>query len=159
VNVALPWHDKELDSSVEKALGEFVSDVMTAEVASVKSSATVEDVATLMHDRKISRVPVVDTTNRLVGIITRSDILRAMVLGLDEPTAEEVAEATRGSDAGATRGYDAGDELEEMLGERAASDVELAAREKRAAALAEQAAEAQSPSEDDADFGTDIGTI
>ena len=30
VNVALPWHDKELDESVAKALGEFVGEVMTA---------------------------------------------------------------------------------------------------------------------------------
>ena len=35
VNVALPWHDKELDESVYKALGEFVGDVMTSDVASV----------------------------------------------------------------------------------------------------------------------------
>lgn len=85
VNVALPWHDKELDESVAKALGEFVGDVMTAPAITIENNATVEDAATLMHDEKVSRLPVVNSAGRLVGIIARGDIVRAIVLGLDEP--------------------------------------------------------------------------
>lgn len=105
VNVALPWHDKELDDSVAKALGEFVGDVMTSPAITIARDATVEDAATLMHDEKVSRLPVVDTTGRLVGLIARGDIVRAIVLGLDEPD-----EATPLPD----------DELTEMLEARVA---------------------------------------
>gem|GEM_PF-496835 len=85
VNVAIPWHDKELDESVAKALGEFVGDVMTSPAITIVNNATVEDAATLMHDEKVSRLPVVNSAGRLVGIIARGDIVRAIVLGLDEP--------------------------------------------------------------------------
>jgi CBS domain-containing protein len=105
VNVALPWHDRELDESVAKALGEFVRDVMSSPVFSVGPDDTVEDAATLMHDNRVSRLPVVDRDGRLVGLLTRSDILRAVLRGLDEPGA-----------------YDAGDERTERLGEQPATD-------------------------------------
>lgn len=85
VNVALPWNDKELDESVAKALGEFVGDVMSSPAVTVENDATVEDAATLMHDNKVSRLPVVNSAGRLVGLIARGDIVRAIVLGLDEP--------------------------------------------------------------------------
>ncbi len=88
VNVALPWHDKELDESVAKALGEFVSDVMATPTVTVEATDTVEDAATAMHDNKVSRLPVVNSAGRLVGIIARRDIVRAIVLGLGEPTDE-----------------------------------------------------------------------
>ncbi len=85
VNVALPWNDKGLDESVAKALGEFVGDVMSSPAVTVENDATVEDAATLMHDNKVSRLPVVNSAGRLVGLIARGDIVRAIVLGLDEP--------------------------------------------------------------------------
>ena len=40
VNVALPWHDKELDESVSKALGEFVREVMSPEPVTISQHAT-----------------------------------------------------------------------------------------------------------------------
>jgi CBS domain-containing protein len=39
---------------------------------------TVEAIATLMHDNDVSRVPVVED-GRLVGIVARGDILRAII--------------------------------------------------------------------------------
>lgn len=144
VNVALPWHDRELDESVSKALGMYVREVMTAPAITVAPDATVEDVATLMHDRQVSRVPVVDGDGRLVGIITRSDILRAVVRGLDEP----------GS-------YDAGDQSPESLGEIAGGDIDLAAREPGAAARRRppRPGAGAPASPEDQDFGVDVGNI
>jgi len=84
VNVAIPWHDKELDESVYKALGEFVGEVMEADPVTITADATIEDAATLMHDHHVSRLPVVDDDGVLVGLLARGDIVRAMVLGLDE---------------------------------------------------------------------------
>lgn len=89
VNVALPWNDRVLDDSVAKALGEFVRDVMTPGPSTIGQDETIEDAATLMHDAQVSRLPVVDGANRLIGLISRGDIVRAMVLGLDDGDTDE----------------------------------------------------------------------
>ncbi len=84
VNVTLPFEHQKLDDSVAKALGASVGEVMTAEPLTISADATVEDAATLMHDREVSRLPVVDGGGALVGIIARGDILRAIVAGTGE---------------------------------------------------------------------------
>ena len=66
------------DESLEKALGSKVSDVMSRPAIVVEASATVEDAATLMSDERIARLPVVED-GRLVGIVSRVDILRGMI--------------------------------------------------------------------------------
>jgi CBS domain-containing protein len=84
VNVTLPFEHQKLDESVSKALGASVGEVMTAKPLTVGPDATVEDAATLLHDHGISRLPVVDADEQLVGIIARGDILRAIVAGTGE---------------------------------------------------------------------------
>jgi CBS domain-containing protein len=66
---------RRFETELKKAVGAEVKDVMTAEPVSVTVDAAVEDVATLMVDRDVSRLPVLDGT-RLVGIISKSDIVR-----------------------------------------------------------------------------------
>lgn len=91
VNVTIPWNDRELDASVAKALGATVGEVMSDKVVTCGPDDTVEDAATLMHDRRVSRLPVVDGDGHLVGIIARGDIVRAIVEGRGEPQADEDA--------------------------------------------------------------------
>lgn len=55
-----------------------VSDVMTSPVITAREDLTVEDVARLMNENNINRVPVVGRDNRLAGIVTRSDVVRAL---------------------------------------------------------------------------------
>jgi CBS domain-containing protein len=83
VNVTMPFKHDELDDSVRKALGASVGEVMTPAVVSVDPDASVEDAATLMHDHDVSRLPVVDGDGTLVGIVSRGDIVRAIVAGRD----------------------------------------------------------------------------
>ena len=61
-----------------------VGEVMEDEPVTIEADAIVEDAATLMHDRDLSRLPVIDADRRLVGIIARGDILRYMVGGRGE---------------------------------------------------------------------------
>jgi CBS domain-containing protein len=84
VNVTIPFSERKLDASLEKALGATVREVMTPKPKTVELHSTVEDAATLMHDDNISRLPVVDDDGRLAGIIARGDIVRAIVLGVGE---------------------------------------------------------------------------
>jgi CBS domain-containing protein len=84
VNVTMPFSDRKLDESVEKALGATVGEVMSHKPTSVGPDATIEDAATMMHDQDLSRLPVVTADGRLVGIIARGDIVRAIVAGVGE---------------------------------------------------------------------------
>lgn len=90
VNVTLPFHEKELDDTMAKALGASVGEVMTANPRTIHPTDTVEDAATVMHDYNVSRLPVVGDDGRLVGLIARGDIVRAVVVGIDEPSPEEI---------------------------------------------------------------------
>ncbi|MDP2296502.1 MAG: CBS domain-containing protein [Pseudolabrys sp.] len=58
--------------------GNKVSEVMTTEVATVDENAALEDIVELMERRHIKRVPVM-SGSVVVGIVTRSNLMRAMV--------------------------------------------------------------------------------
>jgi CBS domain-containing protein len=61
----------------KKAFGAKVADVMSKEVRAISPDASLHDLATLMADHKINRLPVVEN-GCLVGIVTRGDIVRAI---------------------------------------------------------------------------------
>lgn len=54
-----------------------VADVMTENVISVSADTPIEVAAHLMVSRKIGGLPVVDGQNRVVGVITETDIFKA----------------------------------------------------------------------------------
>jgi CBS domain-containing protein len=55
-----------------------VRDVMTPQPATIGDTETVAMATHLMAERRIKRLPVVDGDGRLVGILSRSDVLRAV---------------------------------------------------------------------------------
>jgi CBS-domain-containing membrane protein len=67
------------------------ADVMTREVARVGPDDALGQAAHLMAERRIKRLPVVDQTNRLVGILSRVDVLRTMGEDYHAPTRDEAA--------------------------------------------------------------------
>lgn len=62
----------------ERKLGDLVGDIMTSPAVSTKPDVDISDVAKTMDEMRIKRLPVVDGDNRLVGIISRGDIVKAM---------------------------------------------------------------------------------
>ncbi len=68
----------------------LVGDVMTAEVITLDMDADHAEAARLMRKAKVKRVPIVDEKGCLVGILSRSDIMRAFA----RPDAEIVGEIT-----------------------------------------------------------------
>lgn len=62
------------------------ADVMTTQVLTVASNATVREVATLMAERGISGVPVVDAQNRVVGMVTEGDLIHRIETGTERAT-------------------------------------------------------------------------
>jgi CBS domain-containing protein len=68
----------KLADRFSKAHGATARDVMTAELATVGEDASADEIAKLMEARGIRRVPVVQD-GRLVGIVSRADLLRAVL--------------------------------------------------------------------------------
>ncbi|MHB8460272.1 MAG: DUF190 domain-containing protein [Candidatus Limnocylindrales bacterium] len=55
-----------------------VRDVMSVDPTTIPAGATLAEATHLMADRHLKRVPVVDDDGRLIGILARSDVLRAV---------------------------------------------------------------------------------
>lgn len=70
---------------LRRALGTTAKDIMTQKVITVDPEAEVEDVATLMVEKRVNPIPVVED-GRLVGIVSRTDLIKLLVreLGPDE---------------------------------------------------------------------------
>lgn len=66
------------DKLLHKALGQTVGEVMSDQPISITRDCPFKEAAQLMYKRKVRRLPVVDESNQVVGIITRGDIVRAM---------------------------------------------------------------------------------
>ncbi len=64
---------------IELVASTTVETLMTADVLSVKEDTSLYEVSRLMYDNGINRIPVIDEKGKLVGIITRADLIRAMV--------------------------------------------------------------------------------
>jgi CBS domain-containing protein len=76
--IELPSSQRHFEEDLRKAVGATVADVMDANAPVCSEDDTLEDVATVMHDRGLSRLSVV-REGKLVGIISRGDIVRALV--------------------------------------------------------------------------------
>jgi CBS domain-containing protein len=66
------------DRNLHKVLGQTVGEVMTDRPISITIDSTLPMAARIMHDKKIHRLPVVDAEDRPIGILTQSDIVRAI---------------------------------------------------------------------------------
>ncbi|MEO7556327.1 MAG: CBS domain-containing protein [Acidimicrobiales bacterium] len=72
---------RDFDADLEKALGSRVSQLMANEPITCGPDDTIEQAATLMHDERVSRLPVTDGDGHLVGLVSRHDVLRAILEG------------------------------------------------------------------------------
>ncbi len=68
----------KFSKALRKFIGVEARDIMTTKVFSVKEDADTTEIANLMAKRNINRVPVV-RNNKLVGIVSRNDILKTLV--------------------------------------------------------------------------------
>jgi CBS domain-containing protein len=76
LGVAFPGEMKHLEHELKKIAGASVGDVMQTDPPTVAPDATLEDVATLMHDNNVHMLPVVDGAGKVVGVIARADLVR-----------------------------------------------------------------------------------
>lgn len=69
---------KKFEDKLRKKTAYKVENAMTTTVIQVKEDEDVHEVANIMLNKKINRVPVTNSIGKLVGIITRSNILRSL---------------------------------------------------------------------------------
>ena len=74
----LPSSASRFDKEVRKAVGSTVGDVMSENPKTCSEDDTLEQVATVLHEHHLSRLPVV-RDGKLVGIVSRGDIVKAIV--------------------------------------------------------------------------------
>jgi CBS domain-containing protein len=74
-DVPLFW-TKRRRAEHDKAAGAVARDLMTVAVVSISPDATVAEAARRMHTAQVKRLPVVGEGGRLVGIVSRSDLLK-----------------------------------------------------------------------------------
>ena len=71
------------ERDLHKALGQTVGEVMSKNPITISPDKTLREAATIMHDRSVHRLPVLDGTDQVIGILTRGDIIRAMAASQD----------------------------------------------------------------------------
>jgi CBS domain-containing protein len=76
-----------LASEYVKSAGRRVDEVMTPDVEAVEEETPLGDIVDIMERRRIKRVPVV-RGDRLVGIVSRHNLLRALVHGAAQARSE-----------------------------------------------------------------------
>jgi CBS domain-containing protein len=76
--IPLPGEMKRFNEEVRQALGRTVADIMDRNPPRIPETATVEDAATMLHDRNVSRLAVVDGSGGVVGVVTRGDLVKAL---------------------------------------------------------------------------------
>ena len=76
LGMAFPGEMKHLEQELKKVAGATVAEVMDTDPPTVGPDATIEDVASIMHDQGVNSIPVVDADNKVVGIVARADIVR-----------------------------------------------------------------------------------
>lgn len=67
----------------------IVEDVMTPDPILIETGSTLREVAQLLDEHEISGLPVVDDQYRLVGVVSRTDLLRRLLEGPNEARHDE----------------------------------------------------------------------
>ena len=87
----------------EKARAVTAADLMSRPAVTVGVEDSVEHAARLMYARGVKRVPVTDAAGRLVGIVSRADVLSVFGRG-DEEIREQIVAEVIGGEFGADPG-------------------------------------------------------
>ncbi len=66
---------KKFMDELKNSMGQKAGDIMTKKVVTIDPDQTIEEGATLLVEKKVKRLPVIDKKGELVGIVSRRDIM------------------------------------------------------------------------------------
>lgn len=70
---------REYKDAFDRMAANYAAMLMTKKVVTVRPEDDVSDVARIMRDKHIKRVPVLDGDGHLVGIVSRQDIVKMLL--------------------------------------------------------------------------------
>ncbi|MCM8787812.1 MAG: CBS domain-containing protein [Candidatus Omnitrophica bacterium] len=70
---------KGISAKILELINLKVKDIMRKEVVTVDEDTAICEVARIMITQKIRRIPVVNKENKVIGIVARQDVLRALL--------------------------------------------------------------------------------
>lgn len=79
--VRMKYEMDEIAEDMNKAASLLIGEIMTKKMITIGPDDDIADAAQLMDTHDVKRLPVVDSDGKMVGIITRGDIIGAMVRG------------------------------------------------------------------------------
>ncbi len=65
--------------NLKKHLATKVEEIMTARVRTIEPETPVSEIAEIMLDERINRLPVINSKGNIAGIVTRADIVKSMI--------------------------------------------------------------------------------
>ena len=71
----------KMEQEMKKMSGTTAADICTKKPVTVQENTPLEEVATLMAEKKVHTLPVLDEAGQLVGVIGKSDIIRMIAEG------------------------------------------------------------------------------
>jgi len=74
---------RAMPGKLDQLIGMHVRDLMTVEVVTCKSDATVSELMKIMTERRIRHVPVVDEDDNVITIISIGDVVKEHISELD----------------------------------------------------------------------------
>lgn len=75
---------RAMPGKLDQLVNMHVRDIMTVDVVTCDSDATVAGLMLIMTERRIRHIPVVDSGGTLLSIVSIGDVLKAQVSELDE---------------------------------------------------------------------------
>lgn len=68
---------RKLDHDLHKLLGRTVGEIMSTDLVTVGPEATLQELATIMHDRHRHLLPVLED-GKLIGVVGKADLVRGI---------------------------------------------------------------------------------
>ena len=79
VGRVLGWILRKLDGELDRVRARTAAEAMSSPAVVARPLQSVADVARLMVERRVNRLPVVNRSEELVGVVSRADLVRAFV--------------------------------------------------------------------------------
>ncbi|MCE5215226.1 MAG: CBS domain-containing protein [Methanobacterium sp.] len=77
--IRMKYEMDEIAEDMNRAASVLIGEIMTKKVFTIKAEDDISDAAQFMDTHSVNRLPVVDEEGKLIGIVTRGDIISAMV--------------------------------------------------------------------------------
>ena len=77
--IRMKYEFDEIAEDMNRAASVHISEIMTKKVITTKEDDDISDAAQLMDTHSVNRLPVVDDERKILGIVTRGDLISALV--------------------------------------------------------------------------------